>query len=418
LDLLKLVVLSYQTKNQPMNKSTFFSGQPIFAQLLKFIPRDTIARIAHNSQADRYCKTFNTYEHLVTLLYATFNNCNSLREVTTGMLAAEHRLSHLGVRYHPRRSTIADANTRRRSEVFEQIYFSILKKYAGFLSDSRINSYDSKLYMIDATTIRLFHDVLRMGGKIPANGKRKGGIKVHIMMRSDQDVPCMIRFSSAIANDSRYLKEVTLPKGSIIVFDRGYLDFATFNRFTTEAVTWVTRRKRVLALKEKRDLLKVNTDENVIYDKEVIIGHRCTKNNVHARFIRYRDTDSGEIYEYFTNNFKMNGSTIAALYRKRWQIELLFKRLKQNYPLKYFLGDSENAIQIQIWCSLIADLLLKIVKKAAAAKWSFSNLAAMVRLHLMTYIDIFSFLKSPEKSLLKLFNQPPKKHTNQLSFVT
>jgi len=114
----------------------------------------------------------------------------------------------------------------------------------------------------------------------------------------------------------------------------------------------------------------------------------------------------------------MNGTTIVALYRKRWQIELLFKRMKQNYPLKYFLGDSENAIKIQIWCSLIADLLLKIIKKAVAVKWSFSNLAAMVRLHLMTYIDLFGFLKSPEKSLLKLFSRQVTSNYNQLSFVT
>ena len=148
------------------------------------------------------------------------------------------------------------------------------------------------------------------------------------------------------------------------------------------------------------------------------MGHKDIKHRVNARLVQYCDADTGEVYEFVTNNLKMNGSTVAALYRKRWQIESLFKRMKQNYPLKYFLGDSENAIKIQIWCSLIADLLLKIVKKAAAARWSFSNLAAMVRLHLMTYINIFNFLKSPEKSLLKLFLKPIKQNNNQLSFVT
>ncbi|MEI9911633.1 MAG: DUF4372 domain-containing protein [Bacteroidota bacterium] len=132
-----------------MNKSTFFSGQPIFAQLLKFVPKDTVLRIAHDSKSDHYCKRFNTYEHLVTILYAIYNNCNSLREITTGMLASEQRLAHLGIRYHPRRSTIADANIRRQAEVFEKIYFSILKKYAHFLSDSRTNSKASKIYILD-----------------------------------------------------------------------------------------------------------------------------------------------------------------------------------------------------------------------------------------------------------------------------
>jgi IS4 transposase len=148
------------------------------------------------------------------------------------------------------------------------------------------------------------------------------------------------------------------------------------------------------------------------------MGHKDIKHRVKARLVRYRDVSTSEIYEFVTNNLKMSASTIAALYRKRWQIESLFKRMKQNYPLKYFLGDSENAIKIQIWCALIADLLLKIVKKAAAAKWSFSNLAAMVRLHLMTYINLFSFLKSPEKSLRQLFSRSVTPNYNQLSFIT
>jgi len=374
-----------------MNKSTFFSGQPIFAQLLKFIPKDSIVRIARDSKADHYSKRFNTYEHLVTMLYSIFNNCNSLREVTTGMLASEQRLAHLGVRYHPRRSTISDANARRQAEVFENIYFSIFKKYTHFLSDSRAKSKASKLYILDSTTIRLFHEVLRTGGPNPANGKRKGGIKVHTMIRSDQDVPCMIRYSSAVANDSQFLKDIHLPKGSIIVFDRGYRDFATLNRFTVDGITWVTRRTKLFAFAIKDKIENSNNDKCIISDRRVIMGHKDIKHRVKARLVQYCDAVTGEVFEFVTNNLKMNGSTVAALYRQRWQIESLFKRMKQNYPLKYFLGDSENAIKIQIWCSLIADLLLKIVKKAAAARWSFSNLAAMVRLHLMTYINIFNF---------------------------
>ena len=197
-----------------------------------------------------------------------------------------------------------------------------------------------------------------------------------------------------------------------------YRDFATFNKLTGDGVTWVTRRSHFHAVAEKSTSIECPEGKQIIYDKQVIIGHRTIRHRVHARLVKYLDPETGEIYEYFTNNLKMSGITIVSLYRKRWQIETLFKRMKQNYPLKYFLGDSENAIKIQIWCSLIADLLLKIVKKAVAAKWSFSNLAAMIRLHLMTYIDIFSFLKSPERSLLKLFKPSVKRPPEQLSFVT
>lgn len=396
-----------------MNKSTFFSGQPIFTQLLKFIPKDSVVRIAKERKADYYSKRFNTYEHLVTMLYSIFNNCNSLREVTTGMLASEQRLRHLGVRYHPRRSTISDANNRRVSEVFGDIYYSMYEKYAPFLSDSHKRNKASKLYIFDTTTISLFQEILRTSGKNPS-GKRKGGIKVHTLIRSDQDVPCMIRYSAAAANDSQFLKEVYLPKGSVLVFDRGYYDFITLNRFTTDGITWVSRLRKTFSY----TVLKQNPADNpaIISDEHIQLGWRCGT-RVIARLVQYRDQESGEQYQFISNNFRMKAESIAALYKKRWQIELLFKRMKQNYPLKYFLGDSENAIKIQIWCSLIADLLLKVIKKGAAAKWSFSNLAAMIRLHLMTYIDLTGFLKSPEKALLKLFHSS-QNNQNQLWLIT
>jgi Transposase DDE domain/Domain of unknown function (DUF4372) len=399
-----------------MNKSTFFSGQPIFTQLLKFIPKSTVATIARDSKADWYSKRFSTYEHLVTMLYSIFNNCNSLREVATGMLASEQRLSHIGIRYHPRRSTISDANNRRKADVFGEIYYNLYHRYAPFLSDSRKNSKASRLYIFDATTISLFQEVLRTSGKNPS-GKRKGGIKVHTLIRSDQDVPCLIRYSAAAANDSQYLKEVQLPKGSVIVFDRGYYDFTAFNRFTNDNITWVTRRRKLFTYEVLKQYTITDNDGSIISDEQIQLGWRSGI-KVIARLVIYKDAASGEQYEFISNNFKMKPDTIAKLYQKRWQIELFFKRMKQSYPLKYFLGDSENAIKIQIWCTMIADLILKIVKKGAAVKWSFSNLAAIVRLHLMTYIDLAGFLKSPERALLKIFSKSKQYNHNQFLLIT
>lgn len=226
----------------------------------------------------------------------------------------------------------------------------------------------------------------------------------------------MIRYSAAAANDSSFLKEVYLPKGSVVVFDRGYNDFTTLNRFTSDRITWVTRLRKLLTY-EVVEQYATQSDEGVISDEKIQLGWR-SGTKVIARLVRYRDAISGEAYEFVSNNFRMKASTIACLYKKRWQIELLFKRMKQNYPLKYFLGDSENAIQIQIWCSLIADLLLKIIKKGTVAKWSFSNLAAMVRLHLMTYIDLKGFLKSPEKALMNRYIRSAKYNAAQLRLIT
>lgn len=394
-----------------MSKSNFFTGQPVFSQLLKFIPRNQVSTIARQSNSDRYCKRFATYDHLVAMLYGIFNQCSSLREITTGMLAWEHRLTHLGIFHHPRRSTISDANNRRSAEVFQHIYLKLFERYGPFLSDSCGKSRASRLYIFDSTTITLFQEVLKSAGSIPLNGKRKGGIKVHTLIRSDQDVPCLIRFSPGAANDMRFLNEIHLSKGSIVVFDKGYNDYTTFNRFSTEGVSWVTRLHKHLVYKKlvDHDIADIQYRKGVIGDQQIILGvdYKPQKPKVRARLVTFVDAESGKVFEFLTNNFKMAPATIAALYKKRWQIELLFKRIKQNYPLKYFLGDSENAIKIQIWCALIADLLLKIIKKGAKARLSFSNLSALVRLHLMTYIDLFHFLRHPERALLKKINPNP-----------
>ena len=394
-----------------MSKSMFFTGQPIFSQVLSFIPKDQIDQISNQYNSDRYCKRFSTHTHFVSMLYAVFNNCTSIRELTSGLLAWEHRIRHLGVDYFPRRSTFSDANNRRSEEVFGKIYELLYKRYRHILPDSRKDK-SSRLYIADSTTISLFQEVMRNAGRPAPNGKRKGGIKVHTLIRSDEDVPCMIRFSAGAAHDSPFLKELKLPEGSILVFDRGYVDYAQFQHFSEQGVTWVTRRRRNTVYKtiEKLSVSQPQSVKGVQKDKLVILGHLAYEHPLaNARLIDFTDPQSGEKFQFLTNNTTLAPATIAALYQKRWQIEILFKRLKQNYPLRYFLGDSENAIKIQIWCALIADLLIKLIKSLAGRKWSFSNLASLIRIHLMTYIDLLQFLNNPEKALQsKAHINPPE----------
>lgn len=386
-----------------MSKSTFFTGQPIFSQLLSFLNRGRIHKIASDLGSDHYYKSFKTYEHLVTMLYCIFNRCNSLREVVTGLQVWEHRIVHLGINYHPRKSTISDANSQREASVFGDIYSSLYNQYRHFLPDSRTKA--SQLYIADSTTISLFQEVLRNAGRSPVHGKRKGGIKVHTLMRSDEDVPRLIRMSAAAASDSPFLNEINLPEGSILVVDRGYNSYHQWNRLTDAKVTWVSRLRSeaVYRIIEKCEISQAQQSKGVLNDCIIELGHEHRKNNprVKARLIEYCDPDSKEVFYFISNGFRYAPATIAGFYRKRWQIEILFKRVKQNYPLRNFLGESENAIKIQVWCALIADLLLKIVKANAARKWSFSNLASMVRIHLMTYIDLFAFLRNPERTLHK-----------------
>jgi hypothetical protein len=388
-----------------MNKGTHFSGQPILAQILGLIPRSTVTQLAREHRTDRYYKKFKTYDHLVAMLYTIYARCTSIREVVTGMLASENRLRHAGVVYTPRRSTLADANGRRDHRVFEAIYQDIYQLYAKHLPDSRSDRWASKLFIVDSTTISLFQEILKTVGRTPLNGKRKGGVKAHTLMKADEDVPRLVLLTPASTHDHTFLKNIKVPPGSVLVFDKAYVDYLIYNQWTERGIYYVTRLKSsaVWECLEECPVTDADRAAGIISDKIVQLGHADQPNKVKARLVVYRHkdpkTESERTFEYLTNYFDLDALSVAEIYKRRWQIETLFKRIKQNYPLQYFLGDSENAIKIQIWCALIADLLLKVIRKGNERAWSFANLASMVRLHLMNYINLKSFLQNPEKAI-------------------
>ena len=392
-----------------MNKGNYFSGQPIFSQLLQLLDRQQINALARANKSDRYYKKFKTYEHLVTMLYAILSKCSSIREVTTGLMACDTKLGHLGMHYFPRKSTLSDANCRRSAKVFEQIYMALYKRFGPYLPDSQTKGWRSKLYIFDATTITLFQEILRNAGRSPMNGKRKGGIKAHTLIKADEDVPQLVQLTPAAAHDSPFIKRVQLPEGSIVVFDKGYNDYRQYARWGRQKVSFVTRinNAAVYEVIQQNSLSESQIKKGVISDQRIVLGHHHHKKitKVQARLVSYHDQSTGITFQFVTNNFRFAPATIAAIYKKRWQIETLFKRIKQNYPLKYFMGDNENAIKIQIWCALIADLLLKFVRQQVKRNWAFANLASMIRLHLMNYINLYQFLGDPERVLIKRLKQ-------------
>jgi hypothetical protein len=385
-----------------MHKSTFFTGQPIFSQIISLFAAGQINRLSKKFKSDRYCKKFKTYDHLIVMLYTIFNRCTSIREVVTGLLACHTKLQHLGIQYPVRKSTLSDANRRRDYRVFEAIYNYLHHTYASTLPDSRSKKWLSRLYIMDSTTISLFQEILRNAGPSPMNGKRKGGIKAHTLIKADQDVPQLVCMTAGATNDTTFMKQVDLPAGSILTFDRGYNDYKQLQYWTSKGVSWVTRLRQLSAINiVKENTISEHQSKNgILKDVTVIMGHphsRITK--VNARLITYHDSQRQRTFEFLTNNTKLSALTIANIYKNRWQIEVLFKRIKQNYPLRNFLGDNENAIKIQIWCALIADLLLKIIQRQVKRVWAFANLSSMIRLHLMTYIHLWQFLNCPEQIL-------------------
>jgi hypothetical protein len=209
--------------------------------------------------------------------------------------------------------------------------------------------------------------------------------------------------TKAAANDRVFFKHISLIRGSIITFDKGYANFRQFDKWTKDGINWVSRvlPKWIVSVYKERTISQDQQEAGVISDKLVVLGD--PKNNhtlkITARIIQYKDPESGRILEFVTNNTKFSATKIASIYKQRWQIELLFKRIKQRYPLRYFLGENANAIKIQVWCALIVDLLVKIIKDRVKRTWSYSNISSIIRLHSMTYVDLKQFLENPDKTL-------------------
>ena len=390
-----------------MSKSKNFSGQPIISQILKWVPNTIISRTAQTLNSDKYYKRFKTYDHLVTMIFATISGCSSLREISSIMLACEGKINHLGLTKFPKRSTLSDANKNRSSEVFASIYQSLYSQYKGFLSDSCCKILPVEdLKIVDSSTISLFSDIIKGVGRNPISGKKKGGIKMHTMINAKEDVPCLVRFSSAATHDHTFLKELNLKKGSFVVFDKGYLDYTQYYKWTLEDIYFVTRQKENAVYKSTEEFdIKDHINPSILKDERIEI--KKGDQLIELRRVAFYNNEQNKVYEFITNNFDLDPDKIADIYKQRWQIETLFKRLKQNFPLKYFFGDNQNAIEIQIWVSLIIQLIMLVIQRKAIKKWAFSNMMSVIKYHLMTYIDLFKFLAKPDAdwSVLSNVNQ-------------
>ena len=389
-----------------MRKNSHFSGQPLYCQVIKLLDKSKILQFSRGNGGERYTKRFNGWIHLVVMLYAVIMRFDSLREITASLLAETRKLAHLGITFKIGRSTLADANKRRPEAIFEAVYRDVYATYRHVLSsDSRSRKtpkWMKRLQIIDSTTITLFSSLLFKGvGRHPKTGKKKGGIKVHTVIHANEGVPSDIKFTSAATNDSFMLKPATLSKGDIMAMDRAYIDYEKFEQLTQRGVIYVTKMKKNLKYSILSDTMYQTPEgfmevriQHVEFVKQVKDGE-----DIHhkSRIITYVDVKKRKLISLLTNDMDSDPNEIIAIYRQRWEIELLFKQMKQNFPLKYFYGESANAIKIQIWVTLIANLLLMVMQKGLKRQWSFSGLATMVRITLMYYVDFLSLFNNPEK---------------------
>lgn len=402
-----------------MGKSSHFSGQPLYCQVINLLDKQKILQISREKGGERYVKSFNGWSHLVVMLYAVIMRFDSLREISASMLAEARKLRHIGIGTMPHRSTLADANKRRTEAVFELIYRDLYASYRHRLcSDSRSRNtpkWMKRLQIIDSTTITLFSNLIFKGvGRHPKSGRKKGGIKVHTVIHANEGVPSDIKFTSAATNDSFMLRPNTLNKGDIMAMDRAYIDYEKFEQLTRRGVIYVTKMKKNLKFSILDDtmyqtsagLMEVRVQQ-VRFTKQIKEGQTIVH---YARIVTHADEKRHKLISLLTNDMESDPAEIIAIYRQRWEIELLFKQMKQNFPLKYFYGESANAIKIQIWVTLIANLLLMIMQRGLTRSWSFSGLATMVRITLMYYVDFYSFFNHPEKDWEKMLEVNSRPH--------
>ena len=402
-----------------MGKSTHFFGQPIYGQLIKLLDKSKILQISRNHGGERYVKSFDGFTHLLTMLYAVIMRFDSLREIETSMTAEVRKLHHIGIERVPKRSTLSDANVRRSEKFFEEVYRDLYETNKSKLtSDSRRGATEEwlkRLRIIDSTTISLFSNLIFKGvGRHPKTGRKKGGIKVHAVIHANEGVPCDVQFTSAATNDTFMLVPSKFSENEIVAMDRAYINYDKFEELTQRNVVYVTKMKKSLNYELLLDFMEMTPEGKMEYREQVVVFRKGETRHV-ARIITYVDFKKGKqprLISLLTNDFGMRPETIVDIYRRRWQIESLFKQIKQNFPLRYFYGESANAIKIQIWVTLIANLLLSLLQSSLERRWSFSGLATMVRIVLMYYLNMNTFFNKPDEDLrlmlMEVSESPPE----------
>jgi hypothetical protein len=384
-------------------------GQPIFKQIIKIIPRDVFDLLVLHHKSDRYYKSLSTWDELVTLLFGIFSRCDSTREVCDAMSSLGGKLNYLGMECAPARSTMGDALRDRSCQFFEALYLALINYFSMILSDSRKSEGVSfeKFYVFDSSTITLFSDIMKGVGRNPkGDGKKKGGLKVHMMTDVHADSAKFAVISEAKQHDKKFLNKLKLPAGSMIAFDKAYNHYFQFAKWTQESVNFVCRLKdnAVHEVQEEPLFEQMLSDEayGVFREEHVHLSYTENKQQktLCLRKVTYKD-EKGRVYEFITNNWDISREEVALIYKLRWSIELVFKKLKQNFQLHFFYSETENGIKTQVWCTLIAHLLLTVVKRLAKSNKAFSTIAALIRIHLISHLDMFWVIENGRRSYEK-----------------
>lgn len=363
----------------------------MFSQILKLIPRIEFERMVRQTNAEHRSKGLSSWSQFVAMLFCQLGRAHSLREIEGGLKSCEGKLAHLGIEA-PARSSLSYANAHRPWELFQQVFYGLYEKVAGSVRAPRKFRFKHKLVSLDSTVIDLCLSMFDW-----AKFRRtKGAVKLHLVLDHDGYLPCFGIVTEGSVHDVKIAQQIHFAPGTIVVDDRGYNDYRLFARWTEACVFFVTRMKdnaRYEVLEER----KPPQNRNILCDQTIqLTGAGAQKKCPHRlRRIEAVREDTGETLVFLTNHHGLGASTIAAIYKDRWAVELFFKALKQNLKIKTFVGTTANAVKTQIWTALISMLLLRYLQLSSRFGWSLANLVALLRMNLFTHRDLMTWLNEP-----------------------
>lgn len=367
----------------------------LFSQVLQLLPKEQIKKIINDHGTDKCSKSFDTWSHLVSMIFCQFTDCNSLRDISHGMRSAQGNLNHLGVKSAPSKSTIAYQNEHRNSKVFKDIYYEVFNSLGQQVRGGKlINGLKRPVKLLDSTLISLCMSVYDWA----LYTQTKGAIKLHTLLDFKTYLPEYVYITDGKGTDNKSAREVKIEPNSIVVSDRGYCDFNLLNDWDSKNVFFVVRHKANLLFNPIEELnLPEKRHQNILKDEIIeLIGSQTKEKYTKPlrRVVIYNEKDKYTL-ELLTNNFKIAASTISELYKARWRIETFFRTIKDNFQIKSFVGTSRNAVEIQIWTALITIVLLAYMQHIAKYTWHFSNLVHSMRLNTFTKIDLHEWINNP-----------------------
>jgi hypothetical protein len=359
--------------------------------------------LVNESKSERHARGFSSWSQFVSMLFCQLGRAFSLREISGGLRSCEGKLKHLGI-CAPSHSTLSYANEHRPWQLYQEVFLKLLDRCRSQLDLGKHKfRFKNKLVSMDSSTIDLCLNMFDW-----AHFRRaKGAVKLHLILDHDGYLPAFAIITDGKTSDITVAHQFHFEPYTIVVDDRGYNDYELFGKWCAGHIYFVTRMKDN-ALYKVGKINPLPPDRHIIRDEIIeltgVKAHEKCPNQL--RRIEFLDEETQKILVFLTNHLKLSATTIADIYKDRWQIEIFFKALKQNLKIKTFVGTSANAVKIQIWTALIAMLILRFLQLRSRFGWSLSNLVALLRMNLFTHRGLWAWLDKP-------FDVPPEQYEGE-----